>query len=161
MQAMMSNRFCRLLVGVFLAFASSCKVGTGGQCIVGPCGPPKNIQPLVTLVVGVPASAVVSGVVQLMPGDTLSLHVVRITSESACVARDTVRDSLRWGVTDSLVATITPMPGGAGLLRARANGTFNVLMLQGPDGAMSPALPPQYVQVCPAAGLTKDFRVGP
>ena len=158
---MVSHHHRPLLVGVFLAFALSCKVDTGGQCIVGPCGPPKNIQPLITLVVGVPANAVVNGVVQLQTGDTLALHVVRFTDGSACAARDTVRDSLRWGVTDSLVATITPIPDGGGLLRARANGTFNVLMLTGAYGTISPALAPQYVQICPNAGMTKDFRVGP
>lgn len=53
------------------------------------------------------------------------------------------------------------MPGGHALLRAKVNGSFNVLMLQGPYGTISPALPPQYVQICPPAGLTKEFRVGP
>ena len=161
MHAMVNIRCRCLFAGVVLALGLSCKVDTSGQCIVGPCGPPKNIELAITVVVGIPANVVVDGVAHLMPGDTLGLHVVRFTNGSACTARDTVRDSIRWGSTDSLVATVTAMPDGGGLLRARANGTFNVLMLQGQNSTISPALPPQYVQICPAAGVTKAFRVGP
>lgn len=154
-------RHC-LVVGVLVAVAASCKVDTtSGACVIGPCGPPANVQPVLVFVVGIPASVVVNGVARLLPGDSLGLHAVRFTGGSACTASDTVRDSLRWGVTDSLVATIAPMTDGGGLLRAKANGTFNVLMLQGTYGTISPDLPPQYVQICPFNGSTKDFRVGP
>lgn len=138
-----------LLLGALVAIVSSCRVDTNsGACVIGPCGPPTNFKVEIVQVVGVPASIVVSGVARLVPGDTLGLNAVRFTTGSACTAADTVRDSLRWGVTDSLVATITPMPGGHALLRAKANGIFNVLMLQGPYGTVPPG---------PAASVRADL----
>lgn len=158
---MKACRHC-VVVGVLALLAWSCKVDTNsGACVIGPCGPPTNVQPVFVFVVGIPSSLVVTGVVRLLPGDTLGLHAVRVAGGSACTATDMVRDSIRWGVTDSLVALITPRADGGALLRAKANGTFNVLMLQGPYGTLSPASPPQYVQICPTGGVTKEFRVGP
>ena len=69
-------------------------------------------------------------VCRLQSGDTMSLRYVRFTTGSGCTARDTLRDSIRWGSSDPGVATVSLMADGRGLLRASANGTFNVLMLR-------------------------------
>ena len=67
-----------LVVGVLVAIASSCKVDTtSGACVIGPCGPPTNVKPVLVSVVGIPASMVVNGAAHRLPGDTLSLNVVR------------------------------------------------------------------------------------
>ena len=129
--------------------------------MIGPCGPPTIKDYPITMVVGIPSNTIVNGVVRLQPGDTLSLHSVRFTTGSGCMARDTLRDSMRWGSSDPGVATVTLMPDGRGLLRASANGTFNVLMLRDAYASASTSLPPVYVLACPASGLYKDFRVGP
>ena len=144
-----------------LVGAWSCKVEVTGGCVIGPCGPPTLTDLPITMVVGIPASTLVNGVVRLQPGDTMSLHYVRFTTGSGCTARDTLRDSIRWGSSDPGVATVTLMPDGRGLLRASANGTFNVLMLRDAYASASTSLPPVYVLACPASGLYKDFRVGP
>ena len=111
--------------------------GGHGRGVIGPCGPPTLTDYPITMVVG------------------------RFTTGSGCAARDTLRDSVRWGSSDPAVATVTLMPDGRGLLRASANGTFNVLMLRDAYASASASLPPVYVLACPASGLYKDFRVGP
>ena len=134
----------------------------GVDCILGPCVPTGGQVYLMTFVTGFPASRVVGSVGYLAPGDTVRLTVIRVSSDGGtCNARDTVRDSVRWGVSDPNVATITATPDGQGLLRARAAGAFKVIMLVGGTTPITPALGPQYISICPGGGLVGDFRVAP
>ena len=145
------------------AAVSSCRSESNpGACVIGPCLPHVG-QFTTLLVIGFPSSRVATDTGVLNPGDTAGLYVVRIPSGSGslCSATDTVRDSLRWGVTDTNVATVTAMPDGRGLLRAKTKGTFNVLMLRDASGTISSTLPPQYVAGCPSGREFKDFRVAP
>jgi hypothetical protein len=116
----------------------------------------------ITLVTGFPSSRVSGSTGLFAPGDTVRLSVVRVPSTALpCAAGDTVRDSVRWASTDPTVATITTTPEGQALVTARAAGSFHILMLVGGTTPLDPALPPQYVTICPTGGLIADFQVNP
>ena len=147
-----------------IALATACDGLMSGShvCVLGPCTPTGGRDYLMTYVTGFPSARVAGSVGTLAPGDTVRLSVVRVrTDELPCSPRDTVRDSVRWAVSDSSVATITATPGGQGLLRARAAGAFHLVMLVGGTTPITAGLPPQYVAICPQGGLVADFRVAP
>src|SRR6476469_3462256 len=119
-------------------------------CIVGPCSTTSGGDYPITQVTGFPSSRVAGSTGMLAPGDTVRLAVVRVRSNALpCATGDTVRDSVRWATTDAGVATITATSGGQALVQARAAGSFHIVMLVGGTTPLDPALPPQYVAVCP------------
>lgn len=147
-----------------VAGVAACEGAFAGSlgCFMGPCQTSAGGDYPVILLSGFPSSRVSGSTGVLAPGDTVRLSVVRVRSNVLpCVTGDTVRDSVRLASSDPAVATITPMPGGQGLVEARAAGSFRILMLIGGTTPLTPSLPPQYVAICPAGGLIADFQVAP
>jgi hypothetical protein len=161
---MMRRIVVRVVAAAALAAGvAACKVTGLDGCIIGPCSTsgPVGVYPI-TLVTGFPSSRVSGSTGLFAPGDTVRLSVVRVPSTALpCAAGDTVRDSVRWASTDPTVATITTTPEGQALVTARAAGSFHILMLVGGTTPLDPALPPQYVTICPTGGLIADFQVNP
>jgi hypothetical protein len=66
----------------------------------------------------------------LTVGDSVVLRVVRLIAGSinaACSSQEVVEDSLRWGVTDSSIATVNGSKAGMGVLYARHVGSVQLL----------------------------------
>ena len=157
------------LVALTAGMLSACKIETStgvGQCFLGPCAGPVTIPEYNYAVVGLPASRVIDHVAFLPVGEPLTLYFVRYRPFSACGVVDTIRTDATWAITgpfgspvDSSVATITQMPDGGAVLRARSVGQFGIRYV--PNASLK--TPMGYVwqsaRICPGDFEVLDFRV--
>ena len=144
-----------------IILTGSCKGITSDGCLIGPCfrGPVKQV-PRVAFVVGLPDSLVstdpANQIGLLRVSDSLTLRYVmplsgatgKTLEQWACDWPSAEPTAVRWGLSDSSVASITQVAPGAAMLRARASGRFTVLT------TVSQTLPPEfwnpYVVACPS-----------
>jgi hypothetical protein len=147
-----------MIVGTITA----CEVGSSRDCgAMGPCGGPAG-SGRVPVVAGFPSARAFSGVGRLAPGDTMTLHAIRIGgAEDPCVGADTLKTNVEWGVSNPLAATITVLPNGGVLVRAAAQGTFQMLMREGGTGALSATVDNKIVYTCPAGLSISTIGVAP
>jgi len=144
------------------ASIAACEVGGGRDCgAMGGCGP-TGASSRVPVVAGFPSARAFSGVGRLAPGDTMTLYAIRVGGgENPCVGADTVRSGVQWDVSNRTVAAITPLPDGSVLVRAQAQGTFQMLMREGGSGALSASADAQVVFTCPANLTIANIGVAP
>jgi hypothetical protein len=99
---------------------------------------------------------------RLAPGDTMTLHAIRVGgADNPCVAPDTLKSDVQWGVSNTSAATITPLPNGSVLVRAEAQGTFQMLMREGGAGTLSASSDTKIVFTCPANLTISSVGVAP
>ena len=92
----------------------------------------------------------------------MTLHAIRVGgAEDPCVGADTLKTNVQWGVSNPSAATITPLPNGAVLVRAEAQGTFQMLMREGGSGALSATVDNKIVFTCPANLTISSIGVAP
>ena len=144
------------------ASITACEVGGGRDCAAtGGCGP-TGASPRVPVVAGFPSARAFSGVGRLAAGDTMTLYAIRVGgADNPCVGADTVKSGVQWDVSNPTVATITPLPDGSVLVRAQAQGTFQMLMREGGTGALSASADVQIVFTCPANLTISNIGVAP
>ena len=124
-----------LLIAASLA---ACESGSTSGCVIGPCDTTGG-DSRTPVVAGFPTARVFAGVGRMAVGDEVTLHVSRIgRAEDPCTGVDTVKTNVQWGVSNPGVATITPLSDGGVVVRAAAQGTFQMLMREG--GAKCPPL---------------------
>ena len=148
-----------------LAIAASitaCDVGGGRDCgAMGGCIPTEGSDD-VPVVAGFPSARAFSGVGRLAPGDTVTLYAIRLGGgDNPCVGTDTVRSGVQWGVSNPSAATITVLANGGVLVRAQAQGTFQMLMREGGSGALSASADSKIVFTCPANLTIFSIGVAP
>jgi len=141
---------------------TACEIGGGRDCgAAGGCGPTGG-SGRVPVVAGFPSARAFSGVGRLARGDTMTLHAIRVgAADDPCVAPDTLKSDVQWGVSNPSAATITPLPNGSALVRAEAQGTFQILMREGGGGALSAMVDNQVVFTCPANLTISSIGVAP
>ena len=153
-------RCCGALLPLIAASITGCEVGGGRDCgAMGPCG---GLGARLPVVAGFPSTRAFSGVGRLAPGDTMTLHAIRIGgAEDPCVGVDTLKTNVQWGVSNPSAATITSLPNGGVLVRAEAQGTFQMLMREGGSGALSATVDNKIVFTCPANLTISNIGVAP
>jgi hypothetical protein len=153
-------RSALLLLSV--ASVTACEIGGGQNCgALGGCGPTGG-SGRVPVVAGFPSTRAFSGVGRLAPGDTMTLHAIRVGgADNPCVGPDTLKSDVQWGVSNPSAATITPLPNGSVLVRAQAQGTFQILMREGGAGALSATVDNKIVFTCPANLTISSIGVAP
>ena len=156
---------CRMsLLPVIAASITACEVGGGRDCGAigaGGCGP-TGAGSRVAVISGFPSTRAFSGVGRLAPGDTMTLHAIRVGgADNPCVGPDTLKSDVQWGVSNPAAATITTLPNGAVFVRAEAQGTFQMLMREGGAGALSPSADIKIVYTCPANLTISSIGVAP
>ena len=144
------------------ASISACEVGGGRDCgAMGGCDPTGGSR-RVPVVAGFPSTRAFSGVGRLAAGDTMTLYAIRVGGgDNPCVGADTLKSDVQWGVSNPSTATITPLPNGSVLVRAQAQGTFQMLMREGGTGALSASADVQIVFTCPANLTISSIGVAP
>src|SRR5215203_2249026 len=125
-----------LLLSIWTSIVS-CDSGSASDCLIGPCtaggGDGRSL-----VIAGFPSARAFSGVGRLAPGDTFTLHAIRIgPGDEPCVGPDTARVNVQWGVSNSTAAAFTPLSDGGVRVRALAQGNFQMLMREGATGAPS------------------------
>jgi len=131
------------------------------DCVAGPCDATGG-NGRTPVVAGFPSARAFSGVGRLAPGDTMTLYAVRVGSaENPCVGSDTVKSNVQWGVSNPTAATVTPLPNGGVLVRAAAQGTFQMLMREGGTGAPSADVDTKTMYTCPAGLTITNIGVAP
>lgn len=154
---------CRISLLVLLAASmTACVVGDERDCgVAGGCNPTggSRREPVVA---GFPSARAFSGVGRLAAGDTVTLYAIRVGGgDNPCVGADTLKTDVQWGVSNPSVATITLLPNGSVLVRAQAQGTFQMLMREGGSGALSPSADLQVIFTCPASLTISSIGVAP
>ncbi|HKP15755.1 MAG TPA: hypothetical protein VJT85_06810 [Gemmatimonadaceae bacterium] len=155
---------CRsVLVLLAAAAITACELGGDRDCgaLGGGCGPTGGgmREPVVA---GFPSARAFAGVGRLTAGDTMTLYAIRVGgAENPCVGADTLRSDVRWGVSNPSAATITPLPNGAVIVRAEAQGNFQVLMREGGIDAPSASTDTKIVVTCPANVPISSIGVAP
>jgi hypothetical protein len=158
-----------LLIAILI---SGCKITGPSWCFemeYGDC-PSRSVPSPVHGVVGFPDSLVSTDPTNqigiLTVGDSVVLRYVTFlptTYAAACASQELVHDSLRWGVTDSSIATVRGSKAGIGVLHARQVGRVQLLT----TSSLSPTWPPRYwvggAIACPSgrAILTIEIVAGP
>lgn len=123
-----------------------------GDCPAGGSGPTQLNE-----VVGFPDSLLskdpANQIGILTVGDSVVLRYVRSPISprtAACASQELVHDSLRWGVSDSSIATVRGSRAGIGILYARQVGRVELRT----TSYLSPTWPPQYwaagMMACPS-----------
>jgi hypothetical protein len=167
--AMFERRVVRAVIGrravpalVIAASITACEVGGGRDCgAMGGCEPTGGGGDA-PVVAGFPSAWAFSGVGRLAPGDTMTLYAIRVGGgDNPCVGPDTLRSNVQWGVSNPSAATITVLPNGGVLVRARAQGTFQMLMREGGSGALSASTDAAVVFTCPANLTIFSIGVAP
>ena len=156
-----------MIRGVVLALLISCstiacEIGGGRDCgAMGGCGPTGGAG-RAPVVAGFPSTWAFAGVGRMTPGDTMTLHAIRVGgAENPCVGADTLRSNVQWGVSNPLAATITPLSNGSVLVRAQSQGTFQILMREGEPDALSASSDSKIVFTCPANLTISSIGVAP
>lgn len=150
------------LLPLMAASIIACEVADGSDCgTTGGCALTGGSR-RVPVVVGFPSARAFSGVGRLAAGDTMTLYAIRVGSgDNPCVGADTLKTDVQWGVSNPSVATITSLPNGSVLVRALAQGTFQMLMREGGTGALSASTDLQVVFTCPANLTISSIGVAP
>ena len=150
-----------LLFALIAVLLAACDSGSTSACVVGPCDSTGGSGP-VPVIVGFPSARAFAGVGRLDPGDSITLHAIRVGStESPCVGADTLRSNVQWGVSNPVAATVTPLPDGGARVRAVAAGNFQMLMREAESGAPSAATDTRIVFTCPAGLTISSIGVSP
>ena len=154
---------CRIsLLPLMAASIIACEVADGSDC-----GPTSGCvltggSPREPGVAGFPSARAFSGGGRLAAGDTMTLYAIRVSGgDNPCVGADTLKTDVQWGVSNPSVATITSLPNGSVLVRAQAQGTFQMLMREGGTGALSPSADLKVVFTCPANLTISSIGVAP
>ncbi len=152
---------CRIGGLALLVSAIAACQPSDSSCVIGPCGT-TGANGRIPVIAGFPSARAFSGVGRLAPGDTITLFAVRIgPAEDPCVGSDTVKNNVQWGVSNPTAATITPLPNAGVLVRASAQGTFQMLMREGGTGALSADVDVKTVYTCPAGLTISNIGVAP
>jgi hypothetical protein len=139
----------------------ACESGSTSGCVIGPCDTTGG-DSRTPVVAGFPGARVFAGVGRLAVGDEVTLHAIRIgRAEDPCTGADTLKTNVQWGVSNSAVATITPLSDGGVRVRAVSQGTFQMLMREGGSGALSPSFDTKIVFPCPAGSSFSSIGVSP
>jgi hypothetical protein len=129
---------------------AACKMDTSSVCVLGPCDTTGGSTPT-PVVAGFPVGRVSGNAGHLAPGDTVTLHAVRVgLAVPPCTVADTLRTNVLWGVSDTTVATITPLPDGGVRVRAISPGSFQMLMREGGSAPLSGIFDAKNVFPCPS-----------
>ena len=148
------------VLALLVSVVAACEPSDSG-CVIGPCDTTGG-NGRIPVVAGFPSARAFSGVGRLAPGDTMTLHAIRIgTGDDPCIGADTVKTNVQWGVSNPTAATITPLPNGGVLVRASAQGTFQMLMREGGTGALSSDVDAKIVYTCPAGLTIANIGVAP
>jgi hypothetical protein len=143
------------------AFSVACDSGSTSGCVIGPCDTSGG-NSRIPVVAGFPSARAFAGVGRLAPGDTMTLYAIRIgRADNPCVGPDTVRSNVQWGVSNSTAAAVTPLPDGGVLVRASAQGTFQMLMREGGTDPLSADFDAKIVFTCPAGLTISSIGVAP
>lgn len=137
------------LLPMIVGLISACGSATTSGCSTGPCDTTGSnaLQPAIT---GFPSDLAFASVGRLARGDSVTLYAIRMrVGDDPCVAPDTLRANVQWGVSNSAAAAITPLPDGGVRVRALAQGLFQMLMREG-GGIPSTAVDTKIVYTCPA-----------
>ena len=150
------------LFPLIAASMTACDAGGGQDCgVMGGCGPTGG-SGRAPVIAGFPSARAFSGVGRLAPGDTMTLHAIRVGgADNPCVGPDTLKSDVQWGVSNPSAATITPLPNGAVFVRATAQGTFQMLMREGGVGTLSASTDVKIVFTCPANLTISSIGVAP
>ena len=152
-----SARAAGLLIAILIA---GCEVTSPHWCFeleYGNCPVSGSAPTQLNAVVGFPDSLLskdpTNQIGILTVGDSIVLrYVTSPTSRrtAACASQELVHDSLRWGVSDSSVATVRGSRAGIGILYARQVGRVQLRT----TSSLSPTWPPQYwapgMMACPS-----------
>jgi hypothetical protein len=153
-----SRRAASALLIVVLA---ACESGSTSGCVIGPCDTTGG-DSRTPVVSGFPTARVFAGVGRLAVGDEVTLYAVRIgRAEDPCAGADTVKTNVQWGVSNSGVATITPLSDGGVRVHAAAQGTFQMLMREGGSGPLSSSFDTKIVFACPSGSSFASIGVSP
>ena len=151
----------RTLLSALVALVAACDSGSASDCVAGPCDAPDGNAP-VPVIAGFPSAGAFAGVGRMAPGDTITLHAIRVGSGvDPCAASDTLRSNVQWGVSNPVAATVTPLSDGGVRVRAVAAGNFQMLMREGGSDAPTPALDTKIVFTCPAGLTISSIGVSP
>jgi hypothetical protein len=147
-----------LAIGISLV---ACESGSSSGCVIGPCDTTGG-DSRTPVVAGFPSARVFAGVGRLAVGDEVTLRAIRIgRAEDPCTGADTLKTNVQWGVSNSTVATITPLSDGGVRVRAVAQGTFQMLMREGGSGPLTPSFDTKIVFPCPAGSSFSSIGVAP